>query len=153
VIQNLGGGVQVVRTGQLVRLLGDVDPAGRMARALVAVKNPLESEGGSSPLLIGSYVRVEVEGHEVDGVYQIPRRALREGERIWLVNGESRLDIRDVEVVFSKGDDVFIRGDFDTELRVVSSPLKGALRGVLLEVIPEEPDADVVVESDNQTRG
>ena len=57
------------RDGQVVRLLGELAPEGRMAQLLVAVDDPLGLKGpaGRPPLLIGEFVRVEIQGRRLDG--------------------------------------------------------------------------------------
>ena len=53
------------RVGRVVRLLGDLDPNGRMARLLIAVDAPLDPVAGAPdtmPLLLGSFVQVEIVG-------------------------------------------------------------------------------------------
>jgi len=66
--------------GRVVRLLPDLSNEGRMARLLLEVNDPLglQEEDKKQPmLLIGEYVRVFIEGEELDDVYRIPRSALR----------------------------------------------------------------------------
>lgn len=134
IIQQLGSDKTAQRQGRLVRLLGDVDKAGRMARVLVAVKNPLASQGSAPPLLIGSYVRVLIEGRDVEGVVKLPRSAIREGSRVWIADQENKLEIEEVEQVFSMDDYVFVRGDMVNK-RIIVSPLSVPLRGMLLEPV------------------
>jgi multidrug efflux pump subunit AcrA (membrane-fusion protein) len=63
------GSLEIRRPGRLERLLGDVDPAGRMARLLVVIDDPLNLRGRQAesdlPLLIGSYVTVEIHGRTI----------------------------------------------------------------------------------------
>ncbi len=106
----------VRRDGEVVRLLGDLDPVGRMARVLVAVNDPLGlSAGGNTvPLLLSAYVRVEIEGPELSGVYAIPRKAMREGTAVWRVEdggeGEGVLAVREVDVAWRDRDLFYVRG-------------------------------------------
>ncbi|MEM7515736.1 MAG: efflux RND transporter periplasmic adaptor subunit, partial [Planctomycetota bacterium] len=68
--------------GRVARLLGEVDPQGRMARLQIEVEDPLglkEGSGSSMPLLVGAYARVSMEGTQLEGVAELPRSALREG--------------------------------------------------------------------------
>lgn len=131
VVQDLGAGKAEEWSARFVRLLGDVEEAGRMAQLLVAVDNPLEAR---KPLLLGSYVRAELAGKTADNVYKIPQRALREGSVIWHVTPESKLAVSPVEVVFTQGEDVYVKGDLPPAVRVVTSSIEGALRGMLVEV-------------------
>lgn len=129
-------GAEVYREGRVVRLLADLEPQGRMARLLVAVQDPLELHSDREtrrPLLLGSFVRVEIAGKELVHVANIPRTALRDGSRVWVMTGDHILDIREAEVVWSSPDRVYIgRGLSDGDALVISdlpAPVQGmALR-------------------------
>lgn len=118
-------GLFVVRHGTLERLLGEVDPKGRMARLLINVPDPL---GGEIPLLLGEYLRVEITGRTVDHVAIIPREALREGRFVWLLNDDHTLKMQEVDVIWSRRDDVFVRklnpGDLIIKNRI-TTPVEG----------------------------
>jgi len=124
----------VERTGKLLRNIGSVDPKGRMAQLLVAVEDPLSIKGSEMPVLLGSYVKVEIQGSSVADVFKIPRASLREGSRVWVVSRDETLEFKDVSVVFSEGENVFVKGDLKETERVITSSLKNALRGTLLKV-------------------
>ncbi|MDZ7642110.1 MAG: efflux RND transporter periplasmic adaptor subunit [Desulfurivibrio sp.] len=49
--------------------------------------------------LPGAFVEVEIAGRRLSGVFALPRRALRQGDKLWLADAEHRLEIRPVEVV------------------------------------------------------
>ncbi len=115
VIQETGiSGELIIREGQVVRVLGDLDPVGRMARLLVAVKDPFQLEKPLSqskfPLLLGAYVKVEIQGPWLENVFVIPRKAFREGDRVWLMTDEKKLAIQKVTVVWRRKADVMVRG-------------------------------------------
>ncbi len=132
VVQDTGAGSQLEWIGRFVRVLGDVDNVGRMAQALVAVDSPLDSH--ENPLLLGSYVRVDIPGREVHGVYEIPRRALREGSVVWLVNDSNKLDVVRVSVAFAEKDKVYVEAEIPSPARIVSSSIDGAMRGMIVQV-------------------
>lgn len=88
------GGEKIERRGQVSGLLGDLDPVGRMARLLVSVDDPFdlnrEATLGSDraaplPLLIGSYVKVEINtGVSKTDLVEVPRTAVFEGNKIYV---------------------------------------------------------------------
>ena len=130
------GNDQVSRyTGEVIQLLSDLEEEGRMARALIRVVDPLESEGGRSAesLLLGSYVRVEIAAGELLNVVALDRPALREGNRIWVVDSADRLQIRDVTVRWREGEVVYIDPVFEVGERLVVSDLRVALPDMLVE--------------------
>ena len=133
--RQLGSELKEERAGRLVRLLGDVDQVGRMARVLIAVDQPLIATDEMPPLLLGTYLRVELQGRSLSNVIHLPRSALGEADSVWIVDDESKLRRKNTEVIFSQGDEVYVRGELENGDRVVSNTLRGALEGTLVEVV------------------
>jgi RND family efflux transporter MFP subunit len=124
-------GEQVVRrTGKVVRLAGDVDPVGRMARVLIEIPDPLglKSPDPGPPLLLEMYVDVTIDGGEVTGVSEVPRLAMHDEETVWILDGEV-LRVKQVEVVWRKRDTVLVRG-LPPGAQVITSPVPGAVDGM-----------------------
>ncbi|BDS06533.1 hypothetical protein NT6N_15730 [Oceaniferula spumae] len=120
--------------GKVVRLLGDLEGAGRQARVLIEVPKPLDANP-SQPLLLGSYVQVKIDAGTLKQVYEIPRAALREGDRIWLVGPEEKLIIRDAEILWRKENTVVIRNSIAEDEVLVVSDIRAPLPG--MAVAPE----------------
>lgn len=141
-----GNGKAESRSGAVVRLLADLETAGRMARLIIAVDDPLAREvieGGEkqsrTPLLLGSYVRVEIEAGRLENVLAIPRLALREGDRLWLVGRNNRIRIAEPEVLWTRGETVLVPDVLLDGERLVVSRLRTALPGML--VSPQQLEA------------
>lgn len=132
------GYYNVKRRGKVTQLLGDVDPKGRMARIIISVKDPLglNSTGGKTeyPLLLGSYVKVEIQGQLSKNICTIPRSALREGNQVWLLTDEGTLQFMDVEVVWTKEDVVFIKNGFQETVRIITSRIPAPVEGMKLKI-------------------
>ena len=125
------------RTGEVIKLLGDLETEGRMARILVAVMDPLglkDSRETTRPLLIGEYVRVEVEGSQLTQVFRIPRIALREDDTVWLVGEDSTLDIRPVTTIWRDTQTVFLDQGLNPGDRVIVSDLAAPVEGMKVQV-------------------
>ena len=125
------------RPGQVIKLLGDLEAEGRMARVLVSVKDPLDLQGKESkrpPLLIGDYVRVEIEGHELKDVLKIPRTALRDNTKVWIAGDDGRLHIRPVEVVWRDPEYILLREDFRGRGRLIVSDLATPIEGMAVRI-------------------
>ncbi|MEZ5324374.1 MAG: efflux RND transporter periplasmic adaptor subunit [Verrucomicrobiales bacterium] len=147
IMLDAGDGTISRRQGQVIRLLGDLDQVGRMVRLLVSVQNPLNLDGenaSSLPLLLGSYVSVEIEADVQHDVLVIDRKALRNGDRIWIVDQDKKLQMRDVHVIWRRTNDVLIASDAvkPGELLIVSG-LRTATPGMLVNPQPAltEPTA------------
>lgn len=123
------------REGELLRLAAAVDPAGRMARAQVAVLDPM---GGKSPLLLGAYVRVDVPLLASPDALSIPRSALREGDIVWLAKDGEELVFQPVQVALRRNDDVVIRAGLEPGQEVITSAIAVPVPGAALRVIEKD---------------
>jgi len=142
VMQKAGAHMRVERDGRVVRLLGDLDPKGKMARLLVEVDDPLGTPGSNGsvmPLLLGAYVQVIIEGPQVEGVVALPRRALHDRDRVWIKTDEGKLDIREVDLVWTKTDAVFVRGDIRPGEQIVLSRITAPVEGMRLITPDDDP--------------
>jgi RND family efflux transporter MFP subunit len=140
--QRTGEGV-VERSGRVVRLLGDLDPAGRMARLLVEIDDPLALRAETAPgapLLLGAYVEVVIEGRELDNVVELPREALQDGDTVHLVGSGDKLVVREVEVVWRQREHVLVGKGLGAGERVIVSPLSAPMAGMKIKVA-EQPAA------------
>jgi RND family efflux transporter MFP subunit len=132
--------------GKVKRLMGDLASEGRMARILVEVQDPLRRRAGSGngpPLLIGEYVRVEIKGRQLDNVFAVPRNALRDDGKIWLVKQDKTLDIIDVTAVWRGADTVLLRDGLKAGDKIVVSDLSAPVPGMQLRLDQDESQARI----------
>lgn len=134
-----GGTETVARHGRVLRLLGDLDPAGRLARVLIAIDDPLALETAGLPLLFDTYVDVEIESGRVLEVVPLERAWLRPGDRVYVYGEDGRLDIREVEVGWRTPGQVMVTGGISAGERVVTSPLASPVAGMKLRLEDELP--------------
>lgn len=132
IIQNMGNGKPNLRSGHVIGILGDLDPQGRMARVLVKVDDALGRNSQQKPMLIGSYVKVDIQGKASKNLYKIPRYALHQNNEVWIKNTRNQLEIRTVKVTFGNDEFIFVEGLQDGE-RVIISNLSVAMSGMLLQ--------------------
>ncbi|RLB64779.1 MAG: hypothetical protein DRI90_03765 [Deltaproteobacteria bacterium] len=145
---------RIEREGTVVRLLGDLDPVGRMARVLIEIDDPFQlreaaaaedqpvaelsaaAEGqavkSKLPLLLGAFVRVVIEGVELDHVAEIPRRALQPGKEVFLLSADGTLVIEKVQVVWGSEHTVLVSGPLKTGQRLILSTLPAPVAGMKL---------------------
>lgn len=134
VVHQSSDGFRVERPAKVVRLLSSLEQAGRLARVVVAVEDPLDAGPSNLPLLLGAYVEVRIEGHELGDSFLVPRTALRDGNIIWTIDAENRLHVRTVEIAWRTKDTVMVRGEIDTSERLVTSRVGAAVEGMKLRV-------------------
>lgn len=142
-----GSGVGLsVREGQVVRLLPSLESEGRMARLLISVKDPLNIAGRPNvkPLLLGSYVSVEIDGGVLENVMTIPRSAYHDNDKVWIMTEANTLEIRSLKSVWrDEGTIVVAEGLVPGEV-VVTSALSTPLQGMKLRSLSAAVGTNVV---------
>lgn len=136
--------------GHIIALLGDLEPEGLMARVRVEVKDPLalEKDSEEGTLLLDEFVNVEFTGEEADNIFSISRDSIHDGRHVWIVDSDSRLQIKEVETVWSDENLALVRGLDDGDI-VITSDLAGPIDGMKVQIqhddseveVPEEPPA------------
>lgn len=125
------------REGTVIRLLGQLEEQGRLAQVLVSVKDPLALKSDSSdvpPVLVDSYVRVEIEGKTLPKVFPVSRDYLRDGDNVWIMDGDDRLRIVPVNVVFRDKDTVYLSNGLHPGDRIVTTDISAPVDGMLLRL-------------------
>ncbi len=125
----------IYREGRVMRLEADLEEQGRMARLLVRVEDPLSlrPENARQPrMLIGSYVRVEIQGEQVPLAAAIEREFIHNGSSVWVMNATGVLDIRPVEIVFRGKESLLITGGIEPGERLVTTDLAVPVEGMAL---------------------
>jgi len=125
------------RTGQLIGLTAMVEEQGRMAKLLTEVADPLALQSTSKKLpklLLGSYVRIEIVGKTLPHAAAIERDLVRDGDRVWIMDDQDRLDIRPVEIAFRGRDQVLVTAGIKDGERLVTSNLPSPVQGMSLQI-------------------
>ena len=85
------------------------------------------------PLFIGSFVDVNIPGRQLADVIQIPAKALRDRDTVWVVVNK-QLQIRNVKIAHIDLDNVYISGGVKIGEKIVISPIKGASKGLKVRI-------------------
>jgi len=120
--------------GRIVRSLGEIDPGSRMATIVVAVDDPYQQTSAEKQpaLSNGQFVEITLQGPVLTQVIELPRSALRENDRVWIMNDENRLHIVPVEVVRRDPEQVVAQASLADGTRLVLTAIPGAADGLLL---------------------
>ncbi len=116
-------------SGTVDRLLADVEPRGKMARLIVTIEHPYDDD--TEPPLLGMFVDVTIHGRRLDDVIAIPRRTLREGEVVWVVE-DDRIRIQPVHVLRLTRDEAWIDRGLAGGEAIVTTALSGVADGMLV---------------------
>ena len=128
------------RPATLTQLVGELDGNARMARVLITVDDPLSLSDaqGQPPLILGTYVRAEIEGRSIDDVVRLERRLIRRNNTVWVME-DRKLAIRDVTIAFQDEDYAYIRDGLNDGDQVITSELASVVGGAELRL---EDDTD-----------
>jgi RND family efflux transporter MFP subunit len=129
-------GSGVLRHARVVGLIGSLETAGRMARLLLSVADPLaiDAERGQAMMHLGSFVRTEIDGGGIGEVVAIDSEFLREGESVWLLDAADRLEIRRVTVAYRQRGTVFVSEGLSDGDRLVTTDLSTPVPGMPLRL-------------------
>ena len=130
----LGDGRTLVRQARVDRLAGEVERSGRLAKVIIQILDPLNREGAPDlgVLLLGSYVRVEIDGPVIEDVIELSRSVLRENDTILVMDSAQRLAVREYTVVLGRSDTVLARIELEPGDRIITSPIGVAIAGMPL---------------------
>lgn len=134
-------GEDTYRVGEVIRLSGELETVGRMAQLLISVKDPLSlaPENASVPrVLIGSFVRAEIQGRTIPSVISIDRDLLRDGGNIWLMSEDGTLEIRSLDIVFRGEDYVLVTNGMKTGDRIITTNLAAPVEGMPLRLATDQ---------------
>lgn len=129
----------IVKEGTLLDVLPDLQQDGRLARVLIEVKDPLESS--HLPLLLYSYVNVEIDAKPIADSYLIPRRAVREGDRIWIADENLQLQFRKVAILWRKETEVIVRDGIAENDAIITSLISSPVPGMKLRIKDSSKEA------------
>ncbi len=118
--------------GWIVRTEGELDSRSRMLNLVARVEDPYElsvAEPDRPPLAVGLFVEAVIKGRPAAGVFVLPRSALQpqaeagRRDQVLVVDDDSRLRFRDVEVLRLAGEQVVIGEGLADRETVCVSPL------------------------------
>ena len=119
------------RTGRIFRLVGALEDQTRMASLLISVDDPLSyrSENSDQPrLMIGSFVESNIRANELEGVIRLSRDYVRQNDTAWVME-ESRLQIRELDVLFRDADYAYVTSGLEDGDQVVTTTLSTVVEG------------------------
>jgi len=119
--------------GKLDRISATVDPATRMLQLIIRVDAPYLSNH-RMPLKPGMFVNAIATGPRLEGTVRIPRSALHQGDRVYRLIPEDRLEGKRVELLYT-GPEWVIASGLETGDRLCMTPLLFFVEGMRVEPV------------------
>jgi len=114
--------------GRITRISGSIDSQTRLVYAYAEVLNPYDAE---PPLAIGTYVDAEIEGSFIMDGHLVSISAIKNENKIYIIDQNNKLRIKEIEIAGTDGDNVIVKGISDKD-RVIVSTLNSGIEGMEL---------------------
>ncbi|SDK29093.1 efflux RND transporter periplasmic adaptor subunit [Microbulbifer yueqingensis] len=124
--------------GHIVRTQAAVDQQTRLIYAVAEVTDPYGAGASNGvPLAVGLFVTAETEGTQARQALVLPREALRNADKMYVIDAEDRLDIRTVEVLSTSENRVVVASGIAEGERVVTSTIANAVDGMEVQPVTQ----------------
>jgi len=122
-------------SGRIVRTQAAVDQQTRLIYAVAEVNDPYGAGASDGvPLAAGMFVSAAAEGVQEHQALVMPRDALRNADKVYVIDRDNHLSIRTVEVLSTSEDRAVVAAGVADGERVVTSTIANAVDG--MEVQP-----------------
>ena len=125
--------------GHIVRIHASVDQQTRLIYAIAEVEDPygLGSDHGA-PIAVGMFVHADISGVNSQTALVLPRLALRNANKVYVINDENRLEIRTVKVLSTSEETVLVTAGVEVGDKVVTSTIPAAVDGMEVRAITRD---------------
>lgn len=127
--------------GYVTRTAGQVDTMSRMVHVIVEVPKPFDPSDGRPPLLAGTFVEVLIEGNILKNAVAVPRDAIHDGNKVWVVN-DGRLHIQPLKIVRADKDFAYALSGVDDKASIIVSSLDVIVEGMKVRTQPNSSSAE-----------
>jgi multidrug efflux pump subunit AcrA (membrane-fusion protein) len=128
-------GRQHVWLGRIVRTHGEIDSRTRQVTLIAQVEDPYgPTDDKRPPLAVGMFVQAEILGRRYQDVVVLPRSAIRDRNKVLVIDEAGRLHFREVDILRSDRDQVLIQGGLESGELLCLSILEAVTEGMKVQV-------------------
>lgn len=124
--------------GRIVRTEGAIDTQSQQIFVVAQVDDPYAKHHGI-PLKVGQFVEAHITGRVLQGIYILPRGALRRNNEVMVIRDDDTVERRQVEVVWSDNNQVIVSQGLTGGERISMTPLPYAISGTKVQVDSTQP--------------
>ena len=128
--------------GRIERTEASLDTQTRMYYAVAEVLEPFNLERHPAPLLVGLFVNVDIEGKPLEDVVALPSSALFQRNLLYSLDGEQRVQRKQVKVLKVQGERTWVQGDLSPGERIIVDRQGYVSPGVKVRLADEENSSD-----------
>lgn len=134
-------GARVEWNARIVRTEGVVDENSRVTYAVAQVDDPYQLHGDNTALPVGTFVSAAIDGRPAEGILRIPRSLVRGSNQVVFLDAEDRLEIREISIVRSDSDYVYVGAGAVSGDRVVTTSMSTPVNGLQVRTTQTEANA------------
>jgi len=125
---------------EIIRTEGVIDEKSRVTYAVARVIDPYGVLGLStqSELRVGTFVRAEIEGVQVDNAIVLPRAVLGTDNTVLIANKNNKLEIRPVSVIRAEPKHVYISDGIESGEFVITTLLDAPIAGMSIVISAQD---------------
>jgi len=139
-LRTQAAGQELIREASIVRTEGVIDDNTRVSYLVARLDDPYSvlNDLDSPVMQVGSFVTAQIKGIEVPAVVAIPAYVLRNDQSVLVVDENSQLEIRSVEVIRADTDQAIISAGLEEGDRVILTSIDLPIPGTRLMVVNDE---------------
>ncbi|MCK5830663.1 MAG: efflux RND transporter periplasmic adaptor subunit [Methylococcales bacterium] len=131
------GGKKYTWVGRVVRTEGSVDRATRQVFVIVQIDNPYQHHSDNRPPLeIGQFVKADIQGKILDNTYALPRSAVQGNNTIMIVDKDSRLQRKTIDVIWETKDQLLIQKGLEPNEQLCTTYVPYAANNAKVKIAP-----------------
>lgn len=119
---------------QITRTEGVIDEKTRVTYAVARLDDPYGLKNGGVPLPVGSFVTAFINGKTLENVMRVPRTVLRGRNELLFVDKDSRLRLRNVDILRTDQDYAYLSGGVVPGEQVVLTAIESPVNGTEVRV-------------------
>lgn len=123
-------GKRVEWAARIVRTEGVVDEKSRVTYAVARIEDPYCRHSECTPMPIGTFVSASIAGTTAENVIRVPRSVVRGSNELLFVDDDNTLEIREVDIVRSDADYIYVSGGAMPGERISVTSLETPVNGM-----------------------
>lgn len=144
-LKSVYGDVEYQWPAKIVRTEGFFDETSHTLYAVARIEDPYMLKLNSRvnltpqvPLLMGTYVEAEIQGHHLQNMVKIPRHLLRAGNNVWVIDDNNQLRNRKLEILRTGGDEIYVTSGLEQGERVCMTNVGEVVPGTSVRIAQEK---------------
>jgi len=114
---------------KLVRTEAVFDERSRVLFTVAEIQDPYALLDDREPLRMGTFVDAQIQGKLFKDLIVLPRHILRTGNRVWVLDDEKRLQNRQVSILRTGGEHMYVTSGLSEGELICLSNISGTLAG------------------------